>query len=427
MKHIAPFSLTLALISLGCGNDDTAEPTTDSLLTFEGDDDDDRTDTAIPPQDLTGQKGSIVISHTPPSVDFEDESFTAIGLFTDADGGLLNMSHCLLGGSPCVVEWPDVGESITADPNDTAFLNGVGFYDVGDPIFVGDHTVNIDPGFTVEVYLASLTGFGTGTGIELDGDFMPYTGTDDFTFTDLMEATAPPTDEALVVGPGDTIDFAWTPGTTGEVYLTVGDTIHRLDDNGAHTLNVDDLELEAPLDTAYAQLLRQTHTEVDAAGNTLQVQTISEQWYTLNYEDLAGWTELEVDVNWSDDCEGSKLVSPIAPGQYYGDLTDLLDDHDLGYNNPTTGWATEGFEGVSAVSLLAGQTLTATMKQVVYDAAVYILDDACDPNNPLAGTDDTLDGEEEVVEYTATDDETVYLVMDGWYQGGTFSLVLDVQ
>jgi len=422
LKYIVPFILGF----VGCTPSVDDQGTTNPLVTFD-DDDDKPTDTAVPLQDLTGQKGSIVVTHYPSSFGFDDETYTAVGLFTDGDGGLLNMSHCLLLASPCVTELPAIGESITEDPSATTFLNSIGFYDVGDPIFVGDHTLNIDPNYTVEVYISSLSGFGTGTGIQLDGDFMPYAGSDDFAFTDMIDATSPPIDAELVVGPGETVDFAWTPGGAGDVYLTVADTLHHLDDSGAFTLNVDDLELAAPLATVYAQLSRQTHTEVDAAGNTLQVQTTSEQWYTVNYEDLEGWTELELDVSWTEDCDGAKLISPIAPGQYYGDLTDLVDDHDLGYNNPTTGWATEGFEGVTAFDLLAGQTLTATMKQIVYDAAVYVLDDDCDPSNPLAGTDDTLDGQEEVVEYTATDDETVYLVLDGWFEGGTFSLVVDVQ
>ena len=426
MNHLT-YSLPLLLVLFACGSDgDGSEPTTDTLIDF-GDDDDDRTDTAVPLQDYVGNVGSIFVVHYLPSMGYETETFLAAGLFTDTDGGLLNMTQCLVFGGLCIDAYPAVGDSAAPDPS-TDFLNGLSFFDVGDPILVGDNPVNIDAGFTVPVYLSSsLSDFGTGTGIQLDGDYMPYSGTDDFTFTDVIETTSPPTDETTVVGPDDTVDFAWTPGGNGEVYLTVNELIYHLDDTGSYLMTLDELDLDAPLDVISASLSRQTLTEVDAAGNTIQVQTVSEQVFSLAYEDTEGWTELELDVSWAEDCDGSKLLTPIAAGQYYGDLTDLIDDHDLGYNNPTTGWATEGFEGVSAVTLQAGETLTATMKQTVYDAAVYILDDGCDPGDPLAGTDDTLDGEEEVVEYTATDDETVYLVMDGWFEGGTFSLVLDIQ
>jgi hypothetical protein len=427
LKHLALSSFSLVFVLSACGNDGAGDdPATDTLITFEGDDDD-ATDTAVPLQDYVGNVGSIFVVHYPPSMNYEADQVIAAGLFTDADGGIINMTQCLVFGGLCIDAYPAVGESAEPNPN-TDFLNAVTFYDVGDPILVGDNPVNIDAGFTVPVYLnANLSDFGTGTGIQFDGDYMPYSGTDDFAFTDLIETSSPPTDETTVVGPGDTLDFSWTAGGTGEVYLTVNEIIYQLEDTGDYSLTLDDLVLSAPLDVVSASLSRQTHTEVDAAGNTIQVQTVSEQVFSIAYEDVEGWTELELDVSWSEDCDGAELLSPIPAGQYYGDLTDLLDDHDLGYNNPTTGWATEGFEGVSAVALLAGETLTATMKQTTYDAAVYILDDDCDPSEPLAGTDDTLNGEEEVVEYTATDDETVYLVMDGWFEGGTFSLVLDIQ
>jgi hypothetical protein len=256
---------------------------------------------------------------------------------------------------------------------------------------------------------------------------MPYEGSDDFTYAGAIEVTAPPTDQRMVIEPGDVVDFEWVGGGTGDVYLTVGGTLHHLDDNGAFSLVIDDLGLSAPITETTARLARRTSTRVDAAGNTIQVETISEQWFYLDYQDLDGWDEMVLDATWSETCDGAISLASIPAGQYYGDLTDMDDDHDLGYNNPTTGWASPGYEGVAAVDLLAGQTLTATMKQTTLDASVYILDSGCDPANPLAGTDDTLDGEEEVVEYTATIDETVYLVLDGWFEGGTFSLVLGIQ
>ena len=426
MRITSVLALCTSLFLPACGGDEEPADNTDTLITFEGDDDDDRTDTAVPLQDLTGQTSSITVIHWPPAVDFETGGYASAGLFTDLDGGIKNLSQCLLFGGPCVVDWPAVDASSTPDP-DTAFLNAAAFYYVGDPIDVAGETLSIDPNYTVEVYFGEPSNFGTNGGISLDGDFMPYEGSDDFNFADPMVATSPATDARLVVGPGDTVDFTWEPGTTGDVYLTIGDTIHHLADDGAHTLNIDDLGLEAPLATTSARLARMTHSEVDAAGNTLQVTTLSEQWYYLDYEDLAGWAELNLGDEWAETCTDALGLASIPVGQYYGDLTSMEDDHDLGDQNPTTGWATVGYEGVTAVDLVAGQTLTATMKQTVLDAAVYILDSGCDVDDPLAGADDTFNGEEEVVEYTATSDETVYLVLDGWFEGGTFSLVLDIQ
>ncbi len=416
--------VAVALLLASCTEEVEPADTTDTLIDF--DDDDERTDTAVPLQDLTGMTGSIVVIHWPESADTDSDSYTAAAMFTDGDGGILNLTHCLLYGVPCVTSWPAAGDSEDPEP-DMTFLDSASFFDAGDPITVGPDALYIDPNWGVEIYFGDPSSFGTTGGIILDGDFMPYEGSDDFTYADAMQATAPPTDERLTVGPGDSVDFEWVAGGTGDVILTIGDTVSHLEDDGAFSLEIDDLALDAPFTTAEARLARITNTEVDAAGNALQVETMSEQWFYLDYEDLAGWTELVLDSEMSETCDDAASLDPLPAGQYYGDLTDMENDHDLGYDNPTTGWATEGFEGVSAVSLLAGETLTATMRQTVFDASVYILDDSCDVDNPLAGTDDTLDGEEEVVEYTASDDETVYLVMDGWLEGGSFSVVLTIQ
>jgi len=420
--------VSACLLALACGGDDGEtvddDTTIDGLITFD-DDDDEPTDTAVPLQDYTGMTGTIVVVHWPASVNSEDESYSGAALFTDLDGGLLNGAHCILYGAPCVIEWPAVGESLIPEI-DTSFLNAAEFFEVGDAIDVGSDSFPIDPNYTVPVYIGVPTGFGTTGGIALDGDYMPYEGTDDFTYAGAMEVTSPPTDTRIEVTTGDSIDFAWTPGGEGEVILTVKGTIYHLDDTGSFTLDVDDIGFFAPLDTTSVQLSRVTNSEIDAAGNTIQIETRSEQWFYIDFEDTVGWTELTLDNEWTETCAEAIGLPPLAAGQYYGDLTGMDDDHDLGDQNDTTGWATAGFEGVSAVHLLAGETLTATMRQTVLDAAVYILDGDCDPDEPLAGTDDTFNGEEEVVEYTATNDETVYIVMDGWFEGGTFSLVLDI-
>ena len=166
---------------------------------------------------------------------------------------------------------------------------------------------------------------------------------------------------------------------------------------------------------------------VDATGNAIDVQTTSQQWFSLSYEDTEGWDELIVGANFAANCADAAGLGSISSGQYYGDVALLENSHDLGDYNPTTDWATIGNDGVAKVQLLAGQTLTASYTQTVYDAAIYLLDESCDADNPTAGVDITFDAEEEVLEYTATDAITLFLVMDAWMEGSTFSMVLDIQ
>ena len=94
--------------------------------------------------------------------------------------------------------------------------------------------------------------------------------------------------------------------------------------------------------------------------------------------------------------------------------------------NPITGWASGGPDGVIAVDLQAGETLSVTYWQIIEDASVYILPDPCDIDEALVGADDTFYGGEEVTDYTSADGGRYYVVLDNWADGGAFAVELEI-
>ena len=416
VQHILALSLLFA-----CGDKGDEDFNTEPTITFGVD----TADSSAPPLDLTGQVGSIALIEYGATADFEAGNY-AVGLFSAENGGITNLASCLLFSGLCTDVIPALGQSAVPVPN-FDFMNSVYFYDVGD-ITAGDTTLSLDTGYQDNVFTGFPVSMGTGNaGISLDGDYLPYAGADDFAYATSLVTTSPDPLSKITVLPGEMLNIEWTAGDSGDMLLYAGDTLYHIEDNGSYSLDIDALGLRAPLDNTTVILSRETNTTVDATGNAIDVQTTSQQWFSLSYEDTEGWDELIVGANFAANCTDAAALGSISSGQYYGDVALLENSHDLGDYNPTTDWATIGNDGVAKVQLLAGQTLTASYTQTVYDAAIYLLDESCDADNPTAGVDITFDAEEEVLEYTATDAITLFLVMDAWMEGSTFSMVLDIQ
>ncbi len=116
-----------------------------------------------------------------------------------------------------------------------------------------------------------------------------------------------------------------------------------------------------------------------------------------------------------------------------GTFAGFSDDYDLGTGNACTGSRTIGNEPVYVVDLTAGQTLTVEAVSTAAtpeDIAVYLtpsctdIDDVC-----LAGSDvEGATATPEKVTYTATGDESVYVMVDSFYStaSGTFDLTVTV-
>jgi hypothetical protein len=386
-------------------------------------------DTARPDPDLTGNVGSIVIGHWPPDAIYTDPGYYGYGMFTDQDGGVQNLAACLLIGGPCVDAYPTGGATVTPDP-DLSFINYAEFFDAGAQLTVGPTTLRRDLSAGVPLYAGAPSTFPHGSpgGLEYDGDLAPASEDDVFTFVAEMEVLTPDPGQVIAVGPGGTIDLTWTPGGVGEVYLEVGLSLTHLEDDGQHTLDVDTLGLVAPFDSQLMIVTRLTQSDVDANGNLVKIQTRSDQWMYVEYQDTDGWTELTTGVEAGETCADAQALAPLAAGQYFGDTSGAADDHDLGDGNPVTGYGNAGREVVVPIALTAGQTLDVTYTLTGWDGSLYLLNAGCDTGAPLDGADSTLDGDPETISYTATADEVVHLVLDAWTpgEGGRYSLVVDI-
>jgi hypothetical protein len=411
--------LILALV--GCDKEKAPPPLTE---TDPGEED--TADSAAAYLDLTGQFGSVGFTQFAIDRDNEVVRYGGAGIFADDLLGVINGGGCGLAGDfPCLSDQGALdGDVVVYDMSAWAPET----IDVGDPLIVGGVDLDYDDGNGFDLYFGAPSEW-AGSGVSLDGDLAPYEGSDAIAWVDEMEVSAPPPLESIeVTGVTPTVSFAWTAATAGDVFLTWGSGGLHLTDDGAYDLDVSALGLTAPFDLRTLQLKRSITTEIDAAGNELMVTTTSIQQYFLKYSNTEGYTELVEGVHAAETCEEALLLAPVAPGMYWGSVEGDDDDHDVGEDNPTTGYPSPGPDEVIPVALLDGQELTVTLRHPALDASVYLLDDGCDADDPLDGIDDTFRGEVEEFSYTARSDRTVYVVVDSYddEDPGGYGLTLTV-
>lgn len=391
---------TLALLSLvvfpACKKDDEDTET------------DTETDTTPTEEDFTGKFGSIIAVHWPADADYP-EGYAGAGFFIDQDGGIVNLAECLLMSGACLASVPAEGATVT-ESADASFLETAEFYDAGGAISVGGEQWVDGGNYDVPVYEAEPTVFDGMGALAFDGDLAPFEGADAFTYASKLVVTSPSPTERIAAGPGESIDIAWTAGS-GTMLLRYGATTKVIADNGSTSVAVADLGLEPPFDARAIRLARATFQNVDAAGNTVRVQTISEQWLYVDYTDTNGWDELAP----SNTCSMAQAADAVGAGSYYGDLsTGYSNNLDLGADNELTGYATEGNDAMIKIELAAGEKLTAKVRQLGLDAAIYVVTNCEDASSAVAGADATLTSEFEELEYTASGEQTVYLVIDAY-------------
>jgi len=414
----------------GCsGEDDT--PTDDA--------DDETTDEETEPtgetgtggEELTGKEGSIVLVHYAPDFD-SDEFFNGFGVFLDDGLGIMSLADCWIGWSTCVSSYPASGS--TAFGEDGTFLLYADTYEV-DPLLVGT-TPNEIPqlaGFNdFDWYWGTVSGWGGNGIVSLDGDFVPYSGTADFQYPTQLVVTVPDPEAAVGVTADDTLSLSWESAADGMVLLEYNNSVTVLDDDGAHDLVVADLDPSSgePIDQRIVRLSRVVDTTVDAAGNTILVQTRSEQTLAVGILDVDAYTELSLPTDVADACEDAASLPPLLPGLYWGDTSVGENDESPGdYYNDLTAWPAEGKDVVARIDLLAGQTLTVEYSNFE-DASMYLLTDTCDADDGLVGADEEIEEESEDLEWEAEADGPVYLVLDSWSppgESGGFFFWVDIQ
>ncbi|QED27632.1 hypothetical protein FRD01_10345 [Microvenator marinus] len=123
-------------------------------------------------------------------------------------------------------------------------------------------------------------------------------------------------------------------------------------------------------------------------------------------------------------CQDPIVVSTSSVAQ--GSFLDYADDYDLPVTNACTSSRTPGSDAVYEVQLLANQTLTATVTSSDgEDLAIYITD-VCEflPATCIDGSDVSTLGAETVT-YTATANESVFVIVDSYFTGLTGDFTVD--
>jgi hypothetical protein len=125
-----------------------------------------------------------------------------------------------------------------------------------------------------------------------------------------------------------------------------------------------------------------------------------------------------------DTCQDPVLVT--ASSAESGSFASFTNSYELPVTNACTSSRTPGNDAIYEVQLLANQTLTATVTSGSgEDLAIYITD-VCEflPDTCIDGSDSATSGSE-VVSYTATTDESVFVIVDSYFSGLTGDFTVD--
>lgn len=110
-----------------------------------------------------------------------------------------------------------------------------------------------------------------------------------------------------------------------------------------------------------------------------------------------------------------------------GNTTGYADDVNL--PNTCTIYSTDGPDAIYAVTVNAGAVITATVTPTAWDVSLELIKPCALTGPCLVGRDDGFGGGAETITYTATQQGTYYVVVDGFNPGiaGPFSLNVRVQ
>ena len=100
-----------------------------------------------------------------------------------------------------------------------------------------------------------------------------------------------------------------------------------------------------------------------------------------------------------------------------------MDDFDLSTNSCTS-ISANGQDSAYFVDHSVGQTLTATLNAAA-DSALYFMNGYTDPSTTCVAGDDEF-GSGEVVSYTATADERIYVIVDAFDAPAVGTYTLDL-
>jgi len=397
----------------------------------------DTTDTGPPLVGLQGLNPAVVLIEARTGSSWQ--TFSA-ALFVADTQGIANLTSCLFLGRSCFNAYPAVGETTVPLVVD---VEAIETFDAGEVMLNGDALSknSADPSL---LFYDGTSPFWAGSPGHLSyhGELTPYDGKNVINHPARMDVTAPDTQSAASLAGSGLLVFSWVPGA-GNVHLrSATGSVTGLDDAaGTFSASAASMGLQAPFDSQLILLSRVNTQELSAAGNTVSVETRSEQPIQVDYEDYVGWTELVTSSDVADSCDTLGGIPPVPAGNYWGNTVGNSDSLTLPEGNIVLdGFTAFGNEVVLPINLMAGQQLSASTRTLPgADSSMYLLNASCDVDNPLAGSDTTLSGGVEEFTYTAPVNERVLLVVDRWYgyktdtykgvlePGGLYALELDIQ
>jgi hypothetical protein len=360
----------------------------------------------------TGATGSIHLHEFLPDAVYGDADTVGVALFVEEAPGIANLAECLLLDAPCLVTTGSPGtEPARTDPPE-----GLTTVDAGPRLRVGGGFLERVRGEPGTVYTGDGFAIGPATDLAFDGQLVAFSADDAFTVPDALTGVSPDPGEVFTLGAGGDLALAWEPGERGQIELrwpgTTAIEVRVVEDSGAAALTTTELGLRPPLDATWVSLSRATHAVLDAGGNTVALTATREQWLYVDYVATDGWTDLDGSPLLAEACGATE---PLPDGSYFGTLATAAGDHDLGADNPLTGYATAGRDRVFAVDLAEGDALEVEYRQVWLDAAVFVFDPTC--TAVQAAEDTTFDSESETLVFTAPAAGRYQVVLDGYGEG----------
>lgn len=128
----------------------------------------------------------------------------------------------------------------------------------------------------------------------------------------------------------------------------------------------------------------------------------------------------------NDLCSGAIELQRCTSGSLEGDTSTANDDYDPGIPGPScTGYTASGRDVVYFINAMAGDVFDLTYRQLNTDTSFYIVTDCSDVSGScVAGADETVPPDPEVIRYTVPTSGVYYIVLDSYSHasGGLWTL-----
>jgi hypothetical protein len=144
--------------------------------------------------------------------------------------------------------------------------------------------------------------------------------------------------------------------------------------------------------------------------------------YTFYVNQDIGGLPIENDL-----CSGAIEIMRCTSGSLQGDTSNANDDYDPGVPGPScTGYTASGRDVVYSINAMAGDVLDLTYRQLNTDASFYIVTDCSNVSGScVAGADETVPPDPEVIRYTVATPGVYYVILDSYGQASGGSWTLD--